>query len=140
MFFMLFRQGFTIYKSFGNSNFFCCQKIFSSTQTRCGVGHIACRGEFYTIILGGAGRVSSSVPRFNSSAKWIKQEKALLEVLRLVFRTQEIESGFDRIKGTERYFHEHRVPVSHGTIPQARKLEGFQRTPLMGLTGDKIGP
>ena len=59
-------------------------------------------------------------------------------VLRLVFRAQEVEHGFDRVEGAERHFHEHCVPVSHGAVPQAWKLKGFQWAPFMGLVGDEI--
>ena len=40
--------------------------------------------------------------------------------------TQQIIHSLHRIKGTQRHFNENSVPVTHRTIPQARKFQCFQ--------------
>ena len=40
-----------------------------------------------------------------------------------MFRTQEVDHRLDRGEGLDRLLDEHRVPVGHGTVPQARQLE-----------------
>lgn len=48
-------------------------------------------------------------------------------------RTEKVENHLDRIEGSERNLNEKGVPVAHSTIPEARKLEGFEFASLIAL-------
>ena len=51
----------------------------------------------------------------------------------LMRRTQQIQNHLYRIESLQRHFHEQRIPVTHGTVPESRKLQSLQFTALIAL-------
>jgi len=55
----------------------------------------------------------------------------LFELLWLMSWQEEVEDGFDWVKGGSWDFHENGVPLGHGSIPEPRQFERFQLTTLI---------
>ena len=56
-----------------------------------------------------------------------------------MFPPQQIVHCFYRIKGTDGHLYENGVPVAHGTVPQAGKLQGLQFFSVFGFLRNKSG-
>ena len=54
-------------------------------------------------------------------------------------RTEEVQHHFHGIEGLEGNFHEERVPVAHGAVPQAGELESLELAALEALGADEAG-
>src|SRR5574344_464909 len=56
-----------------------------------------------------------------------------------MFRPEQIKHHFYRIKRLKRDLHEISIPVTHGTVPETRKLQSLQFPALPTLRTDKSG-
>ena len=54
-----------------------------------------------------------------------------------MLRTQQVVDGFDGIERFDRHFDKHRIPVTHGTVPQAGQLKRLKLTSVFALLRDK---
>ena len=53
--------------------------------------------------------------------------------------TEKVEDDLDGVEGLDGNLDEEGVPVAHGAIPEARKLESLELTALIALGADESG-
>ena len=52
-------------------------------------------------------------------------------------RLQQIVHRLHRVEGLDGHLHEDGDPIGHGTVPEARQLQGFQLAAVLRLVGDE---